>query len=231
MFTVKRLLLSLFIIAASLSTAQSFAQDYEYSAERTALLLVDPFNEFLSEGGRLYPISKGTLDAVNAIENMKTAVQAARDSGMQIIYVPHHHTEEGDYTGWKFLNPTQAGTAQGQLFAAGTWNAEYHPELGKQAGDLEAAQHWNASGFANTDLEYLLKTRGIDHVVLAGMRANTCIESTGRYAVELGYHTTLLKDAIGAFNMQEMEAAIDVNFPAFAHGVLTTENFVKGIKE
>ena len=107
MFTVKRLLLSLFIIAASLSTAQSFAQDYEYSAERTALLLVDPFNEFLSEGGRLHPISKGTLDAVNAIENMKTAVQAARDSGMQIIYVPHHHTEEGDYTGWKFLNPTQ----------------------------------------------------------------------------------------------------------------------------
>ena len=43
-----------------------------------------------------------------------------------------------------------------------------------QSGDLEAQQHWVSSGFANTDLNLLLSARGIDHVVLAGVRANDC---------------------------------------------------------
>ncbi|GIT23125.1 MAG: hypothetical protein CM1200mP40_28070 [Gammaproteobacteria bacterium] len=76
---------------------------------------------------------------------------------------------------------------------------EYHPDLQIQPGDIEARQHWQSSGFANTDLDFLLKQNGLDHVVLAGMRANTCIESTARYAVELGYHTTMLTDAVGVF--------------------------------
>jgi nicotinamidase-related amidase len=48
------------------------------------------------------------------------------------------------------------------------------------------------SGFANTDLDYLLHQRSITHLVLAGMVANTCLESTARYARELGYYVTLL---------------------------------------
>ena len=99
----------------------------------------------------------------------------------------------------------------------------------KQPGDIEARQHWQSSGFANTDLDFLLKQHGLDHVVLAGMRANTCIESTARYAVELGYHTTMLTDAIGAFNMREMEAAVEIDYPVISHNVLSTKEFIAGI--
>ena len=218
------------LLLAGLLLNNASAQDSSYDPERTALLLVDPFNEFLSEGGRLYQLSKETLDANNAIQHMVEVTNAARQAGMRIVYVPHHHYQEGDYSGWKFLSPTQRGAASGMVFQANTWNIEYYPGLDKQAGDLEARQHWSSSGFANTDLDFLLKLHGIDHVVLAGMRANTCIESTGRYAVELGYHTTLIKDAIGAFSMREVEAAAEINFPAFAHAVMTTEDFVKAIE-
>ncbi|MFD2292912.1 cysteine hydrolase family protein [Mariniflexile gromovii] len=87
-------------------------------------------------------------------------------------------------------------------------------------------QHWTASGFANTDLDFLLKKYEINSVVIAGMRANTCIESTCRYAIELGYHVTLIKDAIGSFNWDEMKATIEINFPAFGHRVQTTQEFI-----
>ncbi|NKB33201.1 MAG: isochorismatase family protein [Pseudomonadales bacterium] len=197
------------------------AQDYAYDPERTAILLVDPYNEFLSEGGLLYPLSKETLDANDAIENMKNLVTAAREAGVKVIYVPHHHSEEGDTDGWKFARGT------GRVFRAGTWAVEYHPDLQMQAGDIEARQHWQSSGFANTDLDFLLKQNGLDHVVLAGMRANTCIESTARYAVELGYHTTMLTDAVGAFNMREMEAAVEIDYPVISHNVLSTDEFIE----
>ena len=199
------------------------AQSYDYNPERSAILLVDPYNEFLSEGGILYPLSKETLDANNAIENMKKLVDGARQSGVKVIYVPHHHFEEGDYRGWKFARGT------GRAFKAGTWNVEYHPDLQMKPGDLEARQHWQSSGFANTDLDFLLKQNGIDHVIIAGMRANTCIESTARYAVELGYHTTMVTDAVGAFNMKEMIAAIEIDYPVISHNVLTTQEFINAI--
>jgi len=211
------------IFALFFSSAVS-AQDYSYNPQRSAILLVDPYNEFLSEGGLLYALSKETLEANNAIANMRALVDAARESGMKVIYVPHHHYKEGDYIDWKF------GGGSGRVFKADTWNVEYHPDLQKQPGDLEARQHWKSSGFANTDLDFLLKIHDIDHVILAGMRANTCIESTARYAVELGYHTTMLTDAIGAFNMKEMQAAVEIDYPVISHNVLSTQEFIAAIK-
>jgi|TARA_B100002003_G_C14154243_1_gene555427 nicotinamidase-related amidase len=216
---------SAFIVLSTLIfSAAASAQEYTYNPQRSAILLVDPYNEFLSEGGLLYPLSKESLEANNAIENMKTLVNSARESGVKVIYVPHHHYEEGDFSGWKF------GGGSGRAFRAGTWNVEYHPDLQKQPGDLEAQQHWKSSGFANTDLDFLLKLHDIDHVILAGMRANTCIESTARYAVELGYHTTMLTDAIGAFNMKEMQAAVEIDYPIISHNVLSTEEFIAAIE-
>jgi len=217
MNTKIKVLFALFFLVSGSSV---LAQSYSYDPKRSAILLVDPYNEFLSEGGVLYPLSKETLEANNAIENMTKVVSAARESGMKVIYVPHHHFEEGDYDDWKFSRGT------GRAFKAGTWNVEYHPDLKMEPGDIEARQHWQSSGFANTDLDFLLKQHGIDHVILAGMRANTCIESTARYAVELGYHTTMLTDAVGAFNMKEMTAAIEIDYPVISHNVLSTKEFI-----
>ena len=215
------------VLVLSLFLSMAFAahgQSYNYDPERSAILLVDPYNDFLSEGGLLYERSRETLEANNAIENMKNLITAARSAGVKVIYVPHHQSREGDKAGWKF------GRGTSGVFKAGTWAAEYHPDLQMQPGDIEARQHWQSSGFANTDLDFLLKQHGIDHVVLAGMRANTCIQSTARYAVELGYHTTMVTDAVGAFNMREMNAATEIDYPVISHNVLTTGEFIEAIK-
>jgi nicotinamidase-related amidase len=77
-----------------------------------------------------------------------------------------------------------------------------------------------------TDLDVQLKQRGIQKIILVGMVANTCIESTARFDMELGYHVTLIKDATAAFSHEGMHAAHEVNGPSFAHAILTTEELL-----
>jgi nicotinamidase-related amidase len=202
-----------------------------YNPQKTALVLVDPFNDFLSEGGKLYSFTKETVEGTGMVTNIKSLLTAARDKQIQIIYAPHHHTTKGDYLNWKFMSPSHLGSQKTMLFEKGTWGAEFHPELIAQEGDLIAQNHWTGSGFANTDLDFLLRQHNIDHIVLAGMKANTCIDSTARFGVELGYHVTLIKDGIGAFNWEEIKATVETNFPNYGHVLLSTEEFIKKLNE
>jgi nicotinamidase-related amidase len=94
--------------------------------------------------------------------------------------------------------PGNSPVAKNQIFAKGTWGGEWHPDFVPQEGDIIIKEHWAQSGFANTDLDQQLKQYGIEKIILIGMLANTCIESTGRFGMELGYHITLVKDATTA---------------------------------
>ena len=87
-------------------------------------------------------------------------------------------------------------------------------------------EHWGSSGFANTDLDFQLKQFGITHVILVGMIANTCLEVTGRFAAELGYHVTLVRDATAAFSAEAMHAAHAINGPTYAHAITTTDELI-----
>lgn len=90
--------------------------------------------------------------------------------------MPHHRAEPNELACWKHPSPYQQGASHAQVFAVGTWGGEWHPDFQPEAGDVIVKEHWGGSGFANTDLEYLLKQHGIDRVVIVGMLANTCIE-------------------------------------------------------
>jgi nicotinamidase-related amidase len=140
--------------------------------------------------------------------------------------VPHHRWRPGDYDGWKHVNPSQMRTNQTQGFAAGTWGGEFHPEFGPKPGDVVVLEHWSQSGFANTDLDAQLNQRGIEKIVLVGLVAETCIESTARWGMELGYHVTLVTDATAAFSHDGLRAAHKINGPRYAHAILTTDELL-----
>jgi nicotinamidase-related amidase len=109
-----------------------------------------------------------------------------------------------------------------QVFARGSWGGDWHPDFAPREGDIVVREHWGGSGFANTDLDLRLRQRGIRRVILVGLLANTCVETTARIAAELGYHVTLVRDATAAFDMERMHAAHQLNGPTYAHAILTT---------
>jgi nicotinamidase-related amidase len=194
----------------------------DFPRDTTGILLIDPYNDFLGEGGKLAVKAKEVADAVHTIAHMRAVVAAARAAGVRIFYVPHHRALPTDCEGWKHPTPYQLGGAKFQVFAVGSWGGEWHPDFIPQPGDVIAKEHWSSSGFANTDLDFLLTQHGIQRVVLIGLLANTCLESTAKFAAELGYHVTLVRDATAAFSPLAMQCAHEINGPTFAHAIVDT---------
>ena len=147
-----------------------------YDPARTGLLLVDPYNDFLSEGGKLWPRVKEVAEQVGLIDNLKAVVKTVREKGIQVFIVPHRRWEPGDYEHWRHANPSQIAVGKRQTFAKGTWGGEWRPDFAPQAGDVIIKEHWAQSGFANTDLDLQLKQYGVEKIILIGLLANTCIE-------------------------------------------------------
>ncbi|MGW2349055.1 isochorismatase family cysteine hydrolase [Actinacidiphila glaucinigra] len=198
-----------------------------YDPTRTAILLVDPYNDFLSEGGKVWPALEPVATEVGLLDNLRAVVGAGRAAGQKVFFVPHRRWQEGDYEDWEHPNPTHRIIQERHTFAFGTWGGEFHPDFRPADGDVVIQEHWSQSGFAHTDLDFRLKQQGITHVIVIGLLANTCIESTGRYAMELGYHVTLVRDATAAYRPEMMHAAHELNGPTYAHSITTTADLVK----
>jgi nicotinamidase-related amidase len=113
-----------------------------YPLERTGLLFVDPYNDFLSEGGKLWPMLKDVAGEVGLLGNLRAIVDTARKAGIQLFIVPHRRWEPGDYENWDHPNPTQRAVQKRQTFAKGTWGGEWHPDFEPRPGDIVIKEHW-----------------------------------------------------------------------------------------
>jgi len=200
-----------------------------YEKEMTALLVIDPYNDFISEGGKLWDRIKTVAEANNCVPNMSQVLNAARKAELRIFYALHHRYRPGDYETWKYIAPIQKAAWSRKTFEDGTWGGEIRTEFKPQPGDVVALEHWCSSGFANTDLDLLLKNHGIHKLIVIGLIAHTCVESTVRFAAELGYEVTVVKDAIADYSDQHMHAALVTNLPSYCGAIVTTKEVVDSI--
>ena len=194
-----------------------------FDKEITALLVIDPYNDFVSEGGKLWDRVKGVAGANSCVPHMLQLLTAARSAGVRVFYAMHHRYRPGDYETWKYIAPIQKAAWSRKTFEYGTWGGEFRTEFAPQPGDIVAQEHWGSSGFANTDLDLQLKKHGIHKLIVIGLLAHTCLESTVRYGMELGYDVTVVKDATASFTDEQMHAALEVNLPNYATAIVTTE--------
>jgi ureidoacrylate peracid hydrolase len=157
---------------------------------------------------------------------MLEILSAARKAGLRVFYVPHRRYRPGDYEAWKYVAPVQKTAWSRKTFEHGTWGSEFRSEFAPQSGEIVVQEHWCSSGFANTDLDLLLKKHGIHQLIVIGLIAHTCVEATVRFAAELGYEVTVVKDATASYSDREMHAALEVNIPNYANAIVTTSEVV-----
>jgi nicotinamidase-related amidase len=112
-----------------------------YPANRAAYLLVDPYNDFLSDGGKVYPFIKPIADQVGLLDNLRKLDREVRDHNVPVFFVPHRRWEPGDYENWDHPNPNQKRVFQGHHFARGEWGGEWHPDFTPKAGDTIVHEH------------------------------------------------------------------------------------------
>ena len=202
-----------------------------FNPERTALLVIDPVNDFLSEGGAAWDLTKYTVETLhNVIPNLKRAIEGARAAGIKVLFGPMAYTKE-DYADHQLQRRSGINRImfERKMFLAGSWGADFHPELKPKKEDIVLLPHKSCDVF-RTDLPERLEKMAITHLVIAGMTANLCVESTCRHAMEEGYDVTNLYDAIGASGVAEYEVAINVNLPMISNAVIKVDDFLAAIE-
>lgn len=197
-----------------------------YDNALTGLVVIDPYNDFISEGGKLWDRLKGVAEANECVPHMRQVLDAARRADIRVFYALHHRYRPGDYETWKYIAPIQKAAWSRKSFEYGTWGGEIASGFEPEPGDVVAQEHWCSSGFANTDLDVLLKRHGIERLITIGLIAHTCLEATVRFGAELGYDVTVVKDATASYSDREMHAALEVNLPNYA-AVVTAEEVVQ----
>jgi hypothetical protein len=124
-----------------------------YHQSISALLVVDPYNDFISEGGKIWPRIKAVAEANDCVSNMLKVLNAARAAKLRVFYAMHHRYRAGDYETWTYIAPIQRATWLHKTFEYGTWGGEFRAEFVPAPGEIVAQEHWCSSGFANTDLD------------------------------------------------------------------------------
>ncbi len=200
-----------------------------FPAGRTALLVIDPVNDFLSEGGAGWELTRNTVKLNDVVGHLQQAIEGARSYGIPVLFGPMAYTEE-DYANEQLQRKSGINRLmfERKMFLAGSWGADFHPDLEPREGETVLLPHKSCDVFL-TDLPEHLQRMGTTHLVIAGMTANLCCESTGRHAMEAGYDVTFLSDAIGAASIPEYEASIHLNFPLIGNAVITVDEFLAAV--
>jgi nicotinamidase-related amidase len=201
----------------------------KFDKETTALLVIDPYNDFISEGGKVWNRLKTVAESNGCVQHMLQVLNAARQAELRIFYAMHHRYRPGDYESWNYIAPIQKAAWSRKTFEEGTWGGEIRSEFLPQKGEIVAQEHWCSSGFANTDLDLQLKKHGIHKLIAIGLIAHTCVEATVRFAAEFGYDVIVVKDATADYSDVEMRAALEVNLPNYASAVVIASEVVEAI--
>jgi nicotinamidase-related amidase len=188
----------------------------------TAVVLIEYQNEFTSDGGALHGAVAAVMDKTNMLANTAQVVEAARAAGVTIMHAPitfaagYNELSKHPYGILK-------GVVDGSAFVKGSWGAAIVDELTPEDGDILIEGKRGLDTFASTNLDFILRSKGITTIVLGGFLTNCCVESTMRSGYENGYQVITLTDCTAATSVPEHENAISYDYPMFSKPMTAAE--------
>ncbi|MGX5185117.1 cysteine hydrolase [Streptomyces avermitilis] len=187
----------------------------ELDPARTAIVLIEYQNEFTSDGGVLHGAVADVMQHTGMLANTIAVVDAARQAGVPIMHAPITFAEGyGELTRHPY--GILKGVVDGKAFVKGTWGAAIVDELTPVNGDIVIEGKRGLDTFASTNLDFILRSKGIDTIVLGGFLTNCCVESTMRTGYEHGFRVITLTDCVAATSQEEHNNAISYDFPMFS---------------
>jgi nicotinamidase-related amidase len=229
------------LFAWGAASAQLPDPGLEIDLQRTAVVITDPQNDFLSPEGATWGVVGESVEANNTVANIKKLMTSAKAAGIDVFVSPHYYYPTDD--GWKFGGAIEvlmhdidmfsregALTTKGFKGSGADWLAEYKPLI--EDGRTIVTNPHKVYGPESNDLALQLRKRGIDKVILAGMSANLCVESHLRELLEAGFEVAVVKDATAAAvvpGLDGYQAAL-TNFRFLASAVFSTDDVVASLQ-
>ena len=235
MHTAIQTLVVAFTLTTVVSTGDAALPDPGMQIEkgRTALVITDPQNDFLSPKGVAWGVVGKSVEANNTVENIETLFKMAKTNDIPVFISPHYYYPHDH--GWKFevaleklmhnicmFDRKDPLSVEGFEGSGADWLERYKPYIND--GKTTVTSPHKVYGPETNDLVLQLRKQGVDKVILAGMSANLCTESHMRELLEQGFEVAVVSDATAAAQVEEGDgyAAALVNFRFIANTVWTT---------
>jgi ureidoacrylate peracid hydrolase len=190
----------------------------------TGLLLIEYQNDFTSEGGALHGGVKPVMESTNMLANTVQTAAKARAAGVTVMFAPISFAE-----GYGEITPEPYGILKGVVdahaFVRGSWGAAIVDLLSPSSADIIIEGKRGLDTFASTNLDFILRSRGIKTLVVAGFLTNCCVESTARTGYEKGFSVVALSDCAATLSEEEQSFTFEKNLPMFAR-ILTHMQFL-----
>jgi nicotinamidase-related amidase len=175
----------------------------------------------------LHDAVKGVMDSTGMLDNTRAVVDAARAAGAVIVHSPIQFA-----AGYGEITSSPYGILKGVVdsnaFVKDGWGAAIVDELAPAEGDIVLEGKRGLDAFASTNLDFILRSKGIERVVIGGFLTNCCVESTMRSAYEKGFEVVTLTDCVAATSQEEHDNAIRYDFPMFSKP-MTGKDFTESL--
>jgi ureidoacrylate peracid hydrolase len=160
-----------------------------------ALIVVDVQNDFVSPKGSAAQRGEDVGNAVAMMPNLIRLIDEGRRVGLTTVYIRTTHSEWTDTPSWIYRKSQQSSLS---TCREGTWGAELYDGISPLPSERVVIKH-RYSAFINTDLNTVLKARGIQSVLVCGVATNVCVETTARDAYMFDYYVTMIDDCSAAY--------------------------------
>jgi nicotinamidase-related amidase len=184
-------------------------------SSKTAVVLIEFQNDFTTDVGVLHGAVAPVMDKTGMLANTQRVAAAARAAGATVMHAPIMFT-----AGYNEISSHPygilKGVVDGQAFVKGSWGAAITDELAPADGDIVIEGKRGLDTFASTNLDFILRSKGITTIALGGFLTNCCVESTMRSGYENGYRVITLSDCVAATSVEEHENALKYDYPMFS---------------
>ncbi|WP_302479971.1 pyrimidine utilization protein B [Sphingomonas bacterium] len=220
--------------APTLFTLPARPEPLRLAREETAVIVIDMQNAYASTGGYCDLAGFDIAGAMDAIKRIGETLDAARAAGIQVVYLQNgwdaDYVEAGTEGSPNYHKSNALKTMrkrpelQGQLLTRGGWDYEIVDRLKPRAGDLRVHKT-RYSAFYNSQLDSILRARGVRNLVFVGIATNVCVESTLRDGFHLEYFGVMLADATHQLGPDFIQQAAVYNIETFFGWVSTVADF------
>jgi nicotinamidase-related amidase len=190
--------------------------------QTAAVVLIEYQNDFTSEGGVLHDAVAEVMGKTGMLDNTRQLVDAAHSAGATVMHAPIMFAE-----GYNEISSHPygilKGVVDGKAFVKGSWGAAIVDELAPEDRDIVIEGKRGLDTFASTNLDFILRSKGITTIALGGFLTNCCVESTMRSGYENGYQVITLTDCLAATSPAEHDNALQYDFPMFSEPMASSD--------
>ena len=227
-----------FIRPGKFTTISARPESIKIDLHRTAVIMVDMQNAFVSKGGMFDTFGRDISGAKGVIDNIKRIIDTGRKGGCKILflkmsYAPDYSNSGGSespnwYKELGLVMMRDNPKYWGKFVTEGSWDEEICEEVEIHPGDMIIRKQ-RYSGFAGTNLDTVLKTYNIKYCIYTGVATNVCVESTLRDGYFLDYWPIIVSDAVNNVGPPITQEATLWNIETLFGWVITTDEFLKAV--